>query len=183
MFVVPNSMYIRVKKRSKNDANPKFYAYLVSSKRRYKKPVQKTLKYLGKVLDLSSHNTTQYNIINKEEYIQETRYDQIIKDLLKNELIQTGFQNIKSSLFLKDDYMIDLSTFTFQTISKKQFVIKINDGFLCKHTIKSLINLKFENKTQKECIKLFTNKLISTGINIDKELFILLFKKIYLYKN
>lgn len=176
-------MYIRIKKRTKKDGNTKSYAYLVSSKRKYKKPRQKTLKYLGKTLDLSSQNTTPYNVINKETYIKETTYHQIIKDLVKNELLQTGFQNIKQDLFLKDHYRADLSTFIFQTIQKKPFVIKINDGFLCKHTINSIINLKFENKTQKECIKLFTNQLISTGINIDEELFILLFKKVYSPEN
>ena len=175
-------MYIRTKNRSKKDGSQLNYSYLVSSKRKYKKPRQKTLKYLGKVVDFSHKITTPLNIEDKQTYVQKD-YKDIIKDLIKNELVQIGFQNIKDDLFLKDIYKIDLFNITFQTSNKKPFVIKINDGFLCKYTANSLINFKFENKTQKECIKLFTNQIISTGINIDKELFILLFKKIYPYEN
>ncbi len=175
-------MYIRTKTRTKKDGSPLNYSYLVSSKRKYKKPRQKALKYLGKVIDFSHKATTPKTIEDIQTYIKKD-YKDIIKDLIKNELFQIGFQNIKGDLFLKDIYKVDLSNLTFLTSHKKPLVIKINDGFLCKHTTNTLINFKFENKTQKECIKLFTNQIISTGINIDKELFILLFKKIYPYEN
>lgn len=175
-------MYIRLKKRFKKDQTKLNYAYLVSSKRKYKEPRQKIIKYLGQVIELNLQ-TVAYTPEDKNYYISKNDYKSIIKSLIKNELIQSGFQKINDNLFLKDNIIADLINFNIKNKSKSPIVIKINDGFLCKYTVNQLINFKFENKTQKECINLFANQLVSTGINIDKELFILLFKKIYPHDN
>lgn len=169
-------MYIRLKKiKSLN------YAYLVKSKRRKSKVKQKSLKYLGRVYSPIRGSLDISDYINSplEDYISNKTISQIIIDLIRFELLNHQFKEIKQNIFTLEKIKIDLNKLTFKNNHNNNIVLEINEGFLCNYTLNYMLNYKFPNLDEKGCGISLANSILNTGIKLNQELFIFLFKKYY----
>jgi len=169
-------MYIRIKK-IKNQR----YAYLVKNiwKKRKKQPIQKTIKYLGKVYTPTKKEINfedHYKISSLQEYIEKNEPKKIFQDLIEFELYRHNFKK-DNNLWVNGHIFVDLNSKEVYSKNKK-IALEINEGFLTQHTIKTLLNFRLPNKITKECGKELANTLLSAGISIKSQFFILLFKKL-----
>ena len=70
----------------------------------------------------------------------------IAKDVIRYELVKHGF-NIEEDSLLKDSIKVDLKTAkVFDENTKKNIVLRLNEGFLCRDTLKRLISFKGEGE-------------------------------------
>jgi len=158
-------MFIRIKKIKNQD-----YAYLVENKWTSKGTRQKTVKYLGKVIELNK-------IKNKEL----KKYDslapkKIIHNLILSELKNHGFKEDNALLRYKK-IIFNPKNYNFSS-KNKNIVLKINNEFMCQHTINSL--LKFEHIGDEEQTGIALAKsVVSSGLTIPKDVFIHLFESVY----
>ncbi|MCK5629349.1 MAG: hypothetical protein KAI26_01915 [Nanoarchaeota archaeon] len=149
----------------------KQYAYLIKNKwlKTKKMPKQKVVGYLGSVITPHIKETMAdasffdfYNIYEPEDYLGDKSRDTILKDLVKFELVRhdTGSKKIR----------FDTGTFTL-TSSNRGIVLKINEGFLCTHTIQSLKD--FDARGDEEDIGIALAKaFVNAGIAVPKDIFI-----------
>jgi hypothetical protein len=173
-------MYIRTKNIPTKQSFST-YAYLVKSKRRHSKVKQKNLKYLGRVYKLSSLELSLQDYINEDItlFIHNTPKRQVILKLIEFELLNHGFKRSNSNQFIFDEIKADLNKLKIKNKLDNSLVLEINEGFLCEYTINSMLNFKFPNLNEKECGKSLANVLLNTGIKLNQELFINLFRKFY----
>jgi len=90
---------------------------------------QKSSKYLGKVY----HIEKKSNIHS----IEGENYREIIKNLIKQELVNhksRGFEFLGGKIIL----------------GRREVIISLNEGFLCAHTIKQLLDFKPSNISEGE---------------------------------
>ena len=154
-------MFIRTKKVKKRD-----YAYLVKNVWTKKGPRQKTIKYLGLVIELSEVNPR--NSINTNGSVKE-----IYIELMKRELIVRGFEFL-DNVFKFNDITVNLDK-PFVRKKSRNVVLKMNEGFLCAETIKILYNHTMqEDFTGKR----FAEDILEAGINIEKDVFVQLYEKL-----
>lgn len=126
----------------------KQYAYLVENTWTKKGTRQKVKKYLGKVIKPNRKKENNF-------LVEKTRnYEETIKELIKHELSNHDV-----------------------TKNDEKSVIFMNEGFLCKETVKELIKLtpEKENRTDKEGERLAI-KLLEAGLKVKKEEFSKLFE-------
>lgn len=125
----------------------KEYAYLVKNEWTSKGTRQKVKKYLGKVIRPAKIQPNKYQINEKNSF------ETAIKELIEHEL-----QN-------------------HNITEKKDIVIAMNEGFLCKETLQQLLKLKAEKegRPDKQGQKLAT-ALLEAGLNLDGEEFGKLFE-------
>jgi hypothetical protein len=150
-------MFIRKKK-----INGKEYAYLIKNRynKRKKQSRQKTTKYLGKIIKLStSDNPTHASTIRQS---------------IINEFSQKGFKLNEDKLINKS-IIIDLKNLTV-TSKNKSICLELNEGFLCDYTLTNLVNFNDDNLNQKELVHNFADAFISAGINLHHDSFINIFK-------
>lgn len=172
-------MYIRTKRIKKGE-----YAYLVESKwdRRSNSSNQKFSQYLGfvyspkKQFNLQIHDTTK--ITNLNQYLESNQTSTIFRDLITTDLLNHNFIRNKD-LLESEGYYVNLRDFKVFNSKLKPCVIKLNNGYLCDYTLKNLFNVLPSNTNELEFGKKLARVVIESGIEIDKELFILLFDKIY----
>jgi hypothetical protein len=173
-------MYIRTKKlRTKESFST--YAYLVKCKRRHSKVKQKNLKYLGRVYKLSPLQLSLQEYLKEDlnSFIDNTPKRQIILKLIEFELLNHGFKKSNNNQFILLEIKTDLNKLKFKNSAGNNIVLEINEGFLCEHTINSMLTFKFPNLNEKECGKYLANALLNAGIKLNQELFINLFRKFY----
>ena len=155
---MPNYMFIRTKKITKYN-----YAYLVESTWDNGRTKQKVKSYLGRVFDFG-------------ETPEITQDIESIQALLELFYAQLGFEK-KGTAFTHNE----LITISKKSIvkRKKECVIQINEGFLCKYTIKSLLELEKKpiNQTSED-IHYVANTIVEAGIKLSKPTFIQLFSKL-----
>jgi len=157
--------FIRVKKIKNKD-----YAYLVKNTWTRKGTRQKAVKYLGKVIKLKKKDKKEL-----KKYTHLTP-KQIIHELILTELKSHGFKK-RDNLFKLKKITFDPKTYIFST-RNKNIVLRLNNEFMCQHTIKNLLN--FEHSGDEEQIGLaFAKTIVSSGLTIPKEAFIHLFETIY----
>ena len=149
----------------------KQYAYLITNKwlKTKKMPKQKVVGYLGSAITppikenmIDTSFFDFYKIEEPEDYIDNRTRDDILKDLVKFELARhdTGSKNIN----------FDTSNFTL-TSSNRGIALKINDGFLCSHTIHVLHD--FDARGDEEDVGIALAKaFVSAGIAVPKDIFI-----------
>lgn len=142
--------FIRIKK-----IYNQYYAYLVENEWTYKGSRQKNSKYLGKVF-----------LVEKKANFHEIKgenYKEIILNLIKQEL-----KNHNTKSFNFDGEKI--------TINRREVILKLNEGFLCKYTISRLLAFKPLHIKQGEEL---ANLLVEAGIKITPEQFVKLCDKIF----
>lgn len=169
-------MYIRIKISKSKELRK--YAYLVTTKwRKTKTPKQKVKKYLGRVYTLEKQN--QYI---KRQINSTLTYKRFLKYLIKEELFNHHFQELKKDKLTKDSFLVDLTKNRVIYIdTKKEITLELNNNFLNSYTLSKAMNYKpSKNLTNRNIGKEFAKTIISTGIEIPNDLFIELFKKLNL---
>jgi hypothetical protein len=172
-------MFIRLKKLKGKD-----YAYLVKNSWTKNGPRQKTKKYLGrcailqkeKDFDFKEHyklNTAEMNI---EKYVQANDVKTILSRMFEFELLKLGFTYDKNVLVKESMIAIPKRLKIMDKENKNNIIIKTGDGFISEFMAKKI--LKFQFKGNEEDGKKFAEAFIAAGINVDKEIFIELYRKI-----
>ncbi len=164
-------MFIRIKKISNKE-----YAYLVKNvwKKRKKASRQKVSSYLGRVYKLSKIKNEQLKDCSN------LSAKAIIKELIKQELINHGFQETKVNNFEKDNFIVNLKKKEVKDKkTKKQICLEINNNFLCAYTLRKLLNFSpKQGLTKLQVGKELANAFESAGIIVPKELFVIIAQKI-----
>ncbi|MEK6826431.1 MAG: hypothetical protein AABX90_02275 [Nanoarchaeota archaeon] len=174
-------MFIRSKKIKNQE-----YAYLVKNiwRKRKKSSRQKSSKYLGKLYKfnkIKNNSLEEYiNITDINKYLEKTPDNKIIKDLLKLELLNHGFQQKSKNIFLLNNFKVNLSKKTvIDTKTKKPICLEINNNFLCNYTLSRIINfIPKKDLTELQIGKQLANAFESAGIIVPKELFVIIAQKI-----
>ena len=165
-------MFIRIKKIKNKE-----YAYLVKNiwKKRKKASRQKPHSYLGRVYKLEK---TQNNGLEKD--IEKLNAKKITLDLIKLELLNHGFHEVKNSVFEKDNFKINLTKKeVINKKTKKQICLEINNNFFCSYTLKKLVNFTpRQGLTKIQIGRELANNFEAAGIIIPKEIFVTIAKKI-----
>ena len=160
------------------------YAYLVSTRwdKRSKKVKQKVSKYLGKIMNLERVRDLPFleyfaSIDDIEEYTRRNSMEDIIKDLVELELYRHGYLRREGDgrVMVNGEHEIDI-----EGLDNLKGVFSLNEGFLAKETIRGIrdydkIFKKAEDRYPFDFAALFVN----AGINIDKELFISLYRRCF----
>lgn len=163
--------FIRTKKIKGND-----YAYLIKNTwlKTRKQPKQKVIAYLGRIIypllnqDMAEISFFDFcRIYEPDDYIKENSYERILTDLIKFELARHDSNGSKIN-FDYDNCSL--------TNGKREIVVKINEGFMCSHTIRAL--KEFSAKGEEEEVGLELAKaFVNAGIAIPKDIFIGYFMK------
>jgi len=157
-------MFIRIKRIGKQR-----YGYLVENSWGKKGTRQKVKEYLGKILD-----------IDQTEHISEET--QTIWDALAQTLILAQFTQLKPTLFEKDlnskKVRVDIKHSSVQ-MSEKEIVLKLNEGYLCKHTIKELHKISKEPAVDARAGQELAQALIDVGIKIKPQTFVQIYKNTF----
>jgi len=170
-------MFIRIKRIKGGE-----YAYLVKNKWTSKGPRQKNIKYLGKCLTFQrtrDSNLTEFlRIKSLEQYIEKSSLSAIFDDLIRLELFNHDFTN-SSNKWVKEDIVVNLKSH-FCLLGKKNIVLKLNEGFLCRQTMLKLLKFKPEEGLHEEEIALkLANTLLGTGLKVEKRVFVGLCNKLF----
>jgi len=154
------------------------YAYLVENTWVQSRARQKVAKYLGKVIRIEPKKELDFHEVAKvgNEYYEKDLKD-IFLDIIKWEAMRHGFEESKPNVFVLDNLIINLNDKTVKkTVRKsKPAVISMGQGFLCDHTINALLNYDGSRDYQGF---LLAEALLAAGLNIDKDFFVDLFRKV-----
>ena len=171
-------MFIR-KKRIKGIE----YAYLVRNvwRKRKKSSRQKVSKYLGRIYIFKCiyyNNFIEFYKINElDGYINKTGRKSIIKDLIRLELINMGFKE-NNSILVNDGLQFNIETLTFSEKERAiKAVIEMNEGFLCKETINSILNFK-QGDEEREGYNL-ANAFVEAGLKVPEDVFVEYYKRFF----
>ena len=160
-------MFIRVKKIKGND-----YAYLVSNEWTPNGSRQKVNDYFGAV--------QKHSQMYAKGALLGARFEESLTELLRNELLNHGFAMTESgNQFAKEGIVVDLTNKTVQNANKKPAVVKLNEGFLCEHTLKDLFGIKMlqNNSESGSSGAVLANSLVAAGLKLSDELFIAIFEQ------
>ncbi|MFW5852650.1 MAG: hypothetical protein ACOCUR_01335 [Nanoarchaeota archaeon] len=156
------------------------YAYLVKTRwdKRSKKVKQKVHKYLGKIYKLEKVRNIlfeEYFSFELETYVEETDLKDILYNLIEVELFRHGFEKSeKGDLMVLGDISIPLSP---KDIEK---VYQMNEGYLNKYTLKEIMRYyTLLDESINNVPFRFAALFVNAGINIDKDLFIQLYQKLF----
>ena len=183
-------MFIRTKKIKKKSGNIYTYAYLVENKwkKRTKgkqKSRQKVKGYLGRVYNLDKKHEHDFlellAIQDVDKYTNSKSKKTVILDLVKYELLKHGFDEV-GSLVSNGEIFFDLDKVEFSILEglkrKPGIVLSLNEGFMCKETLKRLTHFYAEG-TEEEVGYKFAKSFVEAGINVPKEVFVSLFGKLF----
>jgi len=171
---VPTTMFIRIKKRKNKAGKVKAYAYLVSNKYRKmrKTPKQKVKAYLGRVYYFKETKKLT-KALNLEKNFRE-----IVQQMMARELEKRGFKQ-EGQMYQRESICVDLEKGEVYDVEKKTKVcIAINDGLMTNHTLQQIIEFKPPEGLEKDIGRALGNAMVSTGVPVDHETFIALFRKI-----
>ena len=158
-------MFIRVKKIKGKD-----YAYLVSNEWTPNGSRQKVKDYFGAV--------QKHSQLYEKAALLEAKFEESLTELLRNELLNHGFAMSECrNLLTKEGIVVDLVCKNVRNSDRKPCAIKLNEGFLCEHTLKELFGMKLlENNSQAGAV--LANSLVAAGLKVSKELFVALFEQL-----
>lgn len=165
-------MFIRTKKIKGQD-----YAYLVENKWTKKGTRQKVKAYLGRVVDVKIAKDVDFSLGS------EGSAKEITKSLIKWELLRHGFEenrclsSSRKTVIAKDNIIIDLRKLSIKS-KGRDVVLRINEGFMCSHSLKHLLRFKSYGEEDEVGVELAT-AYAEAGIMIPKELFIEIYQKVF----
>ncbi len=164
-------MFVRAKKIKDSK-----YAYLVQNIWKGKKVSQKVKKYLGKIVFMDDDYSSDFK--NVENYDWKLPLKLLFRELISEEFLRRGFIKKNWSL-IKGDLKINLSTGKI-TKNGVNVVLFINGRYLYDKLILNIQNF-YQKDSDDEIEKgRFLAQLFSdAGINISKDVFIQLYKKIH----
>ncbi|MFH1505381.1 MAG: hypothetical protein ABIE94_00110 [archaeon] len=167
-------MFVRTK-----EIKGKKYAYLVRNKWVDGKVKQQVKKYLGKVYSPERADETHFY----EHYPSYGKRDppEVIRDIVRLELVNHGFAILDDKTLSKADVIVDVAKCKVRTKNGKNAVLSWNDSFLHNSNFKKLVNFKIEKDEEEDTPGTRLAEAFSeAGINVDKEIFVQLYKNIYL---
>ena len=166
-------MFIRTKK-----IKGQRYAYLVKNKWVKGKVKQQVKGYLGKVFSPEKTSQTPFH----EHYSNYEKIDskEMIKDVVKLELVNHGFAIIDDRTLSKEDVVVDVAKCKVKTKNGKDAVLMLNDAFLHNKNMKNLVNFKKSTEEEDTPGQKLATAFSDAGINVEKEIFVELYKRIYL---
>lgn len=163
-FLYSVKMFFRIKK-----IKGKEYAYIVENKWRKMGSRQKVKGYIGRVYKFNLVKNVEFskfkNIEDVQEYVKSNDKNKIINDLVEWELFKFG---------IKENFLV--SNANVQK-GKKNVAFFINDGFMCNHTLKNIIEFKSEGDEQSDGYRL-ARAFVEAGIKVPQEVFIGLYQKL-----
>ncbi len=167
-------MYIRTKTRKNVSGDVRKYAYLVLTKRRKrskKHPKQKVSAYLGRVIELNNHQQSTVN--NAQQSPKET-----VRAMFDELLLANGFSKVDQH-YSKGDLMVNLNNYNVKSIKTGQkLCLQVNEGFVANKTLRRIICYRPPEGTNKDVGQDLAKKLLSSGLNPQKEAFLGLYYKI-----
>ncbi len=174
-------MFIRIKKIKGLE-----YAYLVKSVWKDKTARQKVVQYLGKVYILNKTNTAAFETFCKEENknIENADLKAMIQALMEWTLSQQGFAKdplVQKKWLLQNGKIVGDPEKLKITSGKKEISLKINDGYMNSFTLKELLNIQLNKKTeeQRQAATLLAKAFVDAGIQVPQDIFIEIFQKVY----
>jgi len=156
------------------------YAYLVNNKWVKGKVKQETKKYLGKIINLDELNKTFFDQTQNINIDFSLQLKEIMKEIIKKEFFKSGFKNHKrqNAIFF-ENILINFSTFKIQENSTN-VVLMINKRYFYSGLLRELINFYKPESSEDIPGQKLAKTFSDAGINISKEDFVNLYKKIYL---
>ena len=125
--------FVRVKK-----INGGQYAYLVENSWTRKGARQKVSRYIGKVLVAEKSKNESLEAFLKlsdlGKYVRDSDFAAIARDLIKLELHNHGVKDVS----------VNFQEASVLNSSRKEIAVSMNQGFLCSHTLKSLLEYRSE---------------------------------------
>ena len=183
-------VFIRTKRIKKKSGNVYTYAYLVENKWKKravgkKKSRQKVKAYLGRVYKLDKESELDFlelfSINDAENYVNNKSKKGIIIDLVKYELLKHGFDEV-GSLVSNGEIFFDLDKAEFSILEgyrrKPGIVLSLNEGFMCKETLRRLTHFYAEG-TEEEIGYKLAKSFVEAGIDVPKEIFVGVFGKLF----
>lgn len=162
-------VFVRIKRISGKE-----YGYLVANSWTGSGPRQKVSEYLGKVIRPEKAKSEGLGAFlgltsehNMQGWIAKSSFREIAAVLIKSEL---NNHNITGS----SSFKINAETAEFADEKGKRVVLAMNDGFLCSHTAKKL--LEYDAAADYSGYDL-ADALTAAGIAVEKDFFISLFGK------
>ena len=162
-------MFIRLKKIKGNH-----YAYHVENRRADGKVKQKVKAYLGKAflpektsqIDFFAHTQSDLSTASKKPY------PQLIHQLIAWELYRHSLEG----------FSIDTHTSSI-ACNGEPAVVKLNEGFLCSHSLSQLLAFKLIRDEEHASGRLLAELFVKAGIAVPKELFVKMFEQFNASKN
>lgn len=167
-------MFVRTKKIKRQK-----YAYLVQNKWVDGKVKQRVKKYLGKVFSPEKTKETPFY----EHYSDYPRKGppEVIRDIVRLELINHGFAILDDKTLSKEDVIVNVAKCKVKTKNNKNAVLVLNNSYLHNKKLKELVNFKKEEKEEEATPGTRLAKaFLEAGMNVDKEIFVQLYREIYL---
>ena len=165
-------MFIRTKK-----INKKEYAYVVKNtwKKRKKESRQKVSSYLGRIYKLEKINNNQL-----EADYEKQSYKKTILDLIRLELLNHDFKEIKKNIWQKEEFIVDLKNKkVYDLKNKKNICLEINNNFSCNYTLRKLINfIPKKGLTELQIGKQLANSFEAAGVSVSKDIFVIIAQKV-----
>jgi hypothetical protein len=114
-----------------------------------------------------------YEINDVESYLKNRKKAEIVKDLARYELIMRGFEQ-KGNILVKDklNFNLELNKFVNKNGEEEKAVIEMNEGFLCKYTLRKLINFKAWEDDEHDIGIRLAKTFLETGLKVPEELFV-----------
>ncbi|MBI4451515.1 hypothetical protein HY642_06070 [Candidatus Woesearchaeota archaeon] len=156
------TVFIRLKKIKKHN-----YAYLVENNWTGDSCRQKVKAYVGKVVEASKDNGEAL----LERPLADLKFPDAVTELVRWELRKHGF-TLDGSIATRDSTTIDLAGKTVLHKGRPA-CIKLNNGFLCSHTLQEALNYVHDDDNE-----VLALKLVSAGIDVTPEVFVALHEKI-----
>ncbi len=162
-------MFVRVK-----NINGQKYAYLVKNRWLKKGTRQKVNRYLGKVIEPSKLEMDDFY-----DDVDDLGAKDILRKLIGHELKRHGFEGERLR-FKKDNLEVDLYELEIKLLKGKgkPAVLSMNNEYLSTYSLRKLFAFKSEGDQEAVGLEL-AKRLVATGLKVDREVFIELFKKIY----
>lgn len=152
-------MFVRIKRIKGQE-----YGYLVENSWTGEGTRQKVTGYLGKILRplrVKSEGLAE----NIAEHVSKTSFPELMIQLVLLEL---------SNHALEGKVSVDFENFAVSD-GKKSVVLAINEGFLCRHSIKKLLMYPADEDYTGF---LLADLLTGAGIKVEKDVFVALFQKL-----
>ena len=158
--------FVRVKKIKGNR-----YAYLVENTWQGRGSRQHVKAYLGKVLTPEASSSVS------APDISDKNFEDSVITLAAWTLTNHGFAN-GNGLHVREEVNVDLGAKSVKRKTKAA-VLELNEGFMCSHTLKQLLDFQGEGSHEEEVGQRLAGQLLEAGISVSHETFVELFKKIY----
>ena len=161
--------FIRIKRIKGNE-----YAYIVENKWKKKKVKQKTKKYLGRVyrFDVKDSDFFSFYNVGVEDYISKNSKDQMIKDLIRWELVRHGFIE-EGGVLINGGCKVDISKKKVLNDKVNNIALAFHEGYMLGDGLSRLF--KFEASVQEEAYDL-AKLFVESGFQVTQEVFVGIFQ-------